>query len=66
MGNYFFSNPKIPHVTIGENRNFRDEEELLKAREVKVDVIDDTECINLMKAFILNNLELWNEDIGEK
>jgi creatinine deaminase len=57
---------KIPHVVIGENRNFRGEEELLKARGVKVDVINDIECVNLMKDFILNNPELWNEDIGEK
>ncbi|MBC8553952.1 MAG: nucleoside deaminase [Candidatus Brocadiales bacterium] len=57
---------KIPHVIIGENRNFRGEEELLEARGVKVDVINDIECINLMKDFILNNSKLWNEDIGEK
>ncbi len=57
---------KIPHVIIGENRNFSGEEELLKARGVKVDVINDIECVNLMKDFILNNPELWNEDIGEK
>ena len=57
---------KIPHVIIGENRNFQGEEELLKARGVKVEVINDIECINLMKDFISNNSELWNEDIGEK
>ena len=57
---------KIPHVIIGENRNFRGEEELLKAREVIVDVVNNDECVNLMKDFILNNPELWNEDIGEK
>ena len=57
---------KIPHVIIGENRSVRGEEELLKARGVKVDVINDIECVNLMKNFILNNPELWIEDIGEK
>lgn len=57
---------KIPHVIIGENLNFRGEEELLKSRGVKVDVVNNIECINLMKDFILNNPELWNEDIGEK
>ena len=57
---------KIPHVIIGENLNFRGEEELLKARGVKVDVVNEDECVNLMKDFILNNPELWNEDIGEK
>ena len=57
---------KIPHVIIGENQNFRGEEELLESRGVKVDVINGIECVNLMKDFILNNPELWNEDIGEK
>ncbi len=57
---------KIPHVIIGENRNFQGEEGLLKARGVKVDVANNVECISLMKDFILNNPELWNEDIGEK
>lgn len=57
---------KIPHVIIGENRNFRGEEDLLKSRGVKIDIINDVECVNLMKDFILNNPELWNEDIGEK
>lgn len=57
---------KVPHVIIGENRNFQGEEELLKSRGVKVDVINNDECITLMKNFIMNNPELWNEDIGEK
>ncbi len=57
---------KIPHVIIGENLNFQGEEELLESRGVKVDVVNDVECINLMKDFILNNPELWNEDIGEQ
>ena len=57
---------RIPHVVIGENLNFQGEEELLESRGVKVDVVNNVECINLMKDFILNNPELWNEDIGEK
>jgi cytosine deaminase len=57
---------KIHHVVIGENLNFQGEEDLLESRGVKVDVVNNVECINLMKDFILNNSELWNEDIGEK
>ncbi|MDD3089434.1 MAG: nucleoside deaminase [Candidatus Omnitrophica bacterium] len=55
---------KIPRVVIGENRTFMGEEELLRSRGVIVDVIDDEECISLMKNFIKNSPALWNEDIG--
>jgi hypothetical protein len=27
--------------------------------------VDDSECIQLMEAFIQSRPELWNEDIGE-
>ena len=57
---------KIHHVVIGENLNFQGEEDLLESRGVKVDVVNNVECINLMKDFILNNSELWDEDIGQK
>jgi len=54
----------IPKVVIGENKSFLGEESLLESRGVEVDVIDSQECKNLMASFILNNPELWNEDIG--
>ncbi|MFH1836844.1 MAG: nucleoside deaminase [Candidatus Omnitrophota bacterium] len=54
----------IPHVVIGENKTFMGEEELLRARGVRVEVAQDDECISLMENFIENNTELWNEDIG--
>jgi cytosine/creatinine deaminase len=56
---------KIPEVVIGENLTFMGEEELLKSRGVKVKVLQNKECINLMENFIRSNPELWNEDIGE-
>jgi creatinine deaminase len=55
----------IPRVVIGENRTFLGDEELLRARGVQVDVVQDAECIALMTAFIRDRAELWNEDIGE-
>jgi len=55
---------KIPRVVIGENQTFMGEEELLRARGVDVEVIQDQECIELMRSFIWANPELWNEDIG--
>jgi cytosine/creatinine deaminase len=55
---------KIPKVVIGENQTFMGEEELLKERGVKVEVVNSSECIELMQKFIREKPELWNEDIG--
>ncbi len=30
-----------------------------------VEVIDDEECVALMREYIATHPELWNEDIGE-
>ncbi|HEY6895345.1 MAG TPA: nucleoside deaminase, partial [Rhodanobacteraceae bacterium] len=54
----------IPHVVIGENRTFRGEEALLRARGVRVDVVEDDRCVKLMTRFINEHPALWNEDIG--
>jgi cytosine deaminase len=54
----------IPHVIVGENRTFTGEEEWLRARGVRVDVVQDERCIRLMTEFIKARPELWNEDIG--
>lgn len=54
----------IPQVIIGENSTFMGEEELLRSRGVRVDVLQNQECISLMRMFILEKPELWNEDIG--
>jgi creatinine deaminase len=55
----------IPRVVVGENRTFLGEEELLRSRGVRVDVVQDPACIALMERFIAAHPELWNEDIGE-
>ena len=55
----------IPQVVIGENINFTGEEKLLKSRGVKVEVLDNEECISMMRDFIIARPELWNEDIAE-
>jgi cytosine deaminase len=54
----------IPHVIVGENRTFVGEEDWLRAKGVRVDVIQDERCIRLMTDFIKARPELWNEDIG--
>ena len=55
----------IPHVYVGENRTFMGEEEWLRARGVRVEVVQDERCIRLMTGFIKAQPDLWNEDIGE-
>ena len=54
----------IPHVIVGENRTFLGEEALLRARGVRVDVVQDARCIRMMEEFIAARPGLWNEDIG--
>lgn len=54
----------IPRVIIGENSTFMGDEELLRSRGVRVDVLQNGECIDLMREFIKEKPELWNEDIG--
>ena len=54
----------IPHVIVGENRTFMGEEEWLRARGVRVDVMQDDRCVRLMTEFIKARPELWNEDRG--
>jgi len=54
----------IPRVYVGENRTFMGEEDWLRARGVRVDVVQDERCIRLMTEFIKARPALWNEDIG--
>lgn len=55
----------IPKVVVGENRTFLGEEALLRSRGVTVEVVQDAGCIEMMRAFIAERPQLWNEDIGE-
>ncbi|MGA0265744.1 MAG: nucleoside deaminase [Lysobacterales bacterium] len=55
----------IPKVVVGENQTFMGEEQLLRERGVEVVVVQDTACIELMRRFMAERPELWNEDIGE-
>jgi cytosine deaminase len=54
----------IRHVVVGENVTFMGEEALLRARGVRVEVVQDERCIAMMREFIARHPELWNEDIG--
>jgi cytosine deaminase len=55
---------RIPRVIIGENRNFMGAEDLFRQHGVSVVVLDDAECIRMMREFIAAHADLWNEDIG--
>jgi cytosine deaminase len=55
---------RIPRVVVGENRNFLGAEDLFRARGVELVLLQDVECIAMMREFIARNPELWNEDIG--
>ncbi|WKZ33160.1 MAG: nucleoside deaminase [Thermodesulfobacteriota bacterium] len=55
----------IPSVVIGENRSFLGEEHRLSAHGVRVQVLQDQRCIQLMRDFIQSHPNLWAEDIGK-
>jgi cytosine deaminase len=55
---------RIPHVIVGENRTFRGPEDYVRSQGVRLEIVDDPECIALMEEFIRKNPTLWNEDIG--
>ena len=54
----------IPRVVIGENETFMGAEDSLRAAGVEVEVVQNGQCIEMMRDFIAQNPTLWNEDIG--
>ncbi len=54
----------IRHVVIAENANFGGNEDFLRERGVRVDVVDDPACTTLMARFIAEQPALWHEDIA--
>ena len=54
----------IRRVVVGENQTFMGEEELLRSRGVRVEVVQDDRCVRMMRDFIARHPQLWNEDIG--
>lgn len=55
---------RIPQVVVGENVTFQGPEGYVRSQGVTVQILNDPECIQLMKDFIAANPGLWNEDIG--
>lgn len=56
---------RIPKVVIGENRTFQGPEDYVRSRGVELEIVDDAECIAMMRKFITARPQLWDEDIGE-
>jgi cytosine deaminase len=56
----------IPRVVIGENRTFMGGEDHLRSRGVEVIDLDSEVCVQLMRDFIAQRPDVWNEDIGEE
>ncbi|KAF2869470.1 cytidine deaminase-like protein [Massariosphaeria phaeospora] len=57
---------KVRRVVIGENQTFVGGEEYLKQKGIEVVVLQNEKCQELMKKFIKENPDDWNEDIGEE
>ncbi|AZR82257.1 nucleoside deaminase [Thiomicrospira sp. S5] len=55
----------IGTVVIGENANFEGHLDWLKEAGVKVILLDDERCKQLMARFIEQSPDIWNEDIGQ-
>ena len=50
---------KVARVVIGENKTFVGGEEYLKQRGIKVVVLENKECQELMNKFIKENPAVW-------
>jgi cytosine/creatinine deaminase len=54
----------IGRVVIAENTTFTGPEHLLRDAGVDVVLLDDPQCVAMMRDFVAEKPELWNEDIG--
>ncbi|MFE3855466.1 nucleoside deaminase [Streptomyces griseorubiginosus] len=55
----------IGRVVVGEATTFLGGHDWLAEHGVEIVLVDDPECVRLMRDFIDNNPALWNEDIGD-
>ncbi|KDE02555.1 hypothetical protein MVLG_06890 [Microbotryum lychnidis-dioicae p1A1 Lamole] len=55
----------IKKVVLGENESFLGGESILRDHGVEVVNLDSEKCKGLMREFIRQKPEVWNEDIGE-
>lgn len=55
----------IKKVITGESVTFPGAYDFMKSHGVEIIDLKDVQCINMMREFISNNPDLWNEDIGK-
>ena len=55
----------IKKVIVGESRTFSGAKQFMVDHGVEVIDLDDPTCFKLMKEFIAEEPDLWNEDIGK-
>lgn len=53
-------------LVVGESRNFAGGLDWLRENGVEVIDLDNRECADLLKGYIDEHPEIWNEDIGEQ
>jgi creatinine deaminase len=56
----------IGTVVVGESVNFAGGIDWLRSNGTNVIDLHSTECIDLLSAYIRDNPDVWNEDIGEE
>ena len=54
----------IPEVVVGEDQNFPGHLDFLRQHGVHVVLLDDPDCIELMRRFIRERPDVWDEDIA--
>ncbi|MFI9563409.1 nucleoside deaminase [Streptomyces rishiriensis] len=54
----------ISRVVVGEAATFHGGHDWLAEHGVEIMLLDDAECVAMMREFIERNPALWNEDIG--
>jgi cytosine deaminase len=54
----------IRKVVVGESRTFPGAADFMRSHGVEVIDLDLPECVEMMRTFIVEKPELWNEDIG--
>lgn len=55
---------RIPRIVVGEHQTFQGPEAYLRQRGVELEIVNNPECIAMMREFIAARPDLWNEDIG--
>ncbi len=55
---------RIPRVIVGESRSFPGARPFMESHGIEVIDLDLPDCVEMMRRFIEERPDLWNEDIG--